>query len=225
MKIHYSNSFGKFTQSDFIITEVTAEVNDNEHSQALEQGFLYRSGAWRQCRSTRSRLSETDYEILTTAEPLADYDYDELLEINDRFLSYKKFSLAPHDIVITAADLIWGYYDQDQLVAWSKIHQYHGELEAAYFAWDYANPKLHLGIRSLEHELAWAQQLGYQYMYLGPGYESCSVYKSRIAGFEWWTGSEWSKDTEHYAWLCDRETAIQDFKQYELAVYNASEPR
>ncbi len=225
MKIRYSNSFGKFTQADFMITEVVADVNDDEHSQALDQGFLLRSGLWRQCRSTRSKLSETAYEIMPDAEQLTNYDYDELLEINQNFLSHKQFALAPHDIVITATDLIWGYYDQEILVAWSKIHQYNSELETAYFAWNYARPRLHLGIRSLEHELAWAKSLGYKYMYLGPGYESCSVYKSRIAGFEWWTGSEWSQDTEHYAWLCDRETAIQDFKQYELAVYNASLPR
>lgn len=225
MRIRYSNSFGKFTHEDFIITEIVADVNDDEHATALDQGFLLRNGVWRQCRSTRSCLSQTNYCILESAQILTDWDWDELLEINSAYLSYKQFTLAPHDIVIGARDLIWGYSDQDRLVAWSRIHQYQGELETAYFAWNYQNPKLHLGIRSLEHELAWAKNLGHQYMYLGPGYETCSVYKSRVAGFEWWTGAEWSTDTEHYAWLCDRDSAVTDFKQYELAVYNATQPR
>jgi hypothetical protein len=225
MKIRYSNSFGKFIQTDFMITEVTAEVNDHEHSTALDQGFLVRSGVWRQCRSTRTRLIHTDYKILDSAKIMIDYDYDELLKINECFLQYKNFTLAPHDIMIGSDHMIWGYWNNDQLVAWSKIYQYQGELETAYFAWDYQQPKLHLGIRSLEHEIAWAKNLGYKYMYLGPGYESCSVYKSKVAGFEWWTGSEWSQDVEHYAWLCDRETTVENFKQYELAVYNATQPR
>lgn len=218
MKIHYVNSFGKFEHYDFIITEVLADVATYEQSDAMDQGFLYRQGAWRQCRSTRSRLSKTSYSMLPDSEILIDYDYDQLLEINQAFLAHKKFTLAPHDIHITKNDLIWGYYHQNNLVAWSKIHCYNHELEAAYFAWDYANPRLQLGLKSLKHEIAWAKAQGYYYLYLGPGYEQCSIYKSRIQGFEWWTGSEWSTDAEKYTWLCERETGINNFGQYSDSV-------
>ena len=220
MKIQYLNNFGKFTQNDFAFTCVVATVADNEHSIAMEQGFLLRQNQWRQCRSTRVQLNKTDYSLIKTARLLTDYNYDQLLEINEQYLLHKHFALSPYDSHISPTDVIWGYYDNEYLVAWSKIHQYVGELETAYFAWDYVNPKLSLGILSLKHEIAWAKSLGYKHLYLGPGYESCSIYKSQINGFEWWSGSEWSQDAEQYAWLCERETSVNTFKEFESIIYN-----
>jgi hypothetical protein len=76
---------------------------------------------------------------------------------------------------------IIGYYDQDNLVAFSIVRKYDQDnVEALQFAWNYHNPKLRLGIKSLEHECALYKKLGYQYLYLGGADE----YKSKIAGFE-----------------------------------------
>ena len=36
------------------------------------------------------------------------------------------------------------------------------------------------------------------------------VYKSMYQGFEWWTGSEWSKDKEAYKILCNSDTNTKD---------------
>jgi hypothetical protein len=78
-------------------------------------------------------------------------------------------------------DLI-GYYDKDQLVAYSLMLKYESDksVVADRFVWDYANPKLRFGIRSLEHECALYKTLGYEYLYLGEYVE----YKSSIDGFE-----------------------------------------
>lgn len=219
MKIQYSNSFGKFMKHDFTVTEVTAEVNDDEHLTALSQGFLWRQRVWRQCRSVRCRLDQTNYTLIESASILKNYNYDQLLDINQKYLIKRNYVFDLHDILIEDNDIIWGYYNNQQLVAWSRIHQYNGALETAYFAWDSKNMRLQLGHRTLEHEIAWAKSLGYEYLYLGPGYESCSKYKSKIDGFEWWTGNEWSTDATKYCQLCDLETSVETFDQYQDQIY------
>ena len=74
-----------------------------------------------------------------------------------------------------------GYFDQTVLVAFSLIKKYdHDNIEAVQFAWTYHDPKLRLGIRSLEHECALYKKLGFKYLYLGEANE----YKKRIDGFE-----------------------------------------
>lgn len=221
MQIHFTNNFGKFTRYDFGVTQVTATVADHEHLEALNQGFLWRHGQWRQCRSTRVVLSETHYNQLPDAEILTDYDYDQLMHINTQYLNYRNYVYNPADVHIYPGDTIWGYYHQGQLIAWSRIHNYTTCRETAYFAWDSQNMRLRMGARSLEHEIAWAKNLGDTHLYLGAGYESCSKYKSSLQGFEWWTGSEWSRDVDQYCWLCDQETSINDFKSYENLIYNA----
>jgi len=76
---------------------------------------------------------------------------------------------------------IIGYFDQDQLVAFSIIRKYDQDnVEAVQFAWTYHNPKQRLGIESLKHESALYKKLGYKYLYLGGADE----YKSKIDGFE-----------------------------------------
>ena len=48
------------------------------------------------------------------------------------------------------------------------------------------------------------------------------TYKSMYQGFEWWTGSEWSKDKEAYKTLCSSDTTtkdIYDLGQLERSIY------
>jgi arginyl-tRNA--protein-N-Asp/Glu arginylyltransferase len=66
-----------------------------------------------------------------------------------------------------------------------------------------------LGNTSLQHEIAWAKQEGYEFVYLGPGYERSSLYKADITGFEWWDGAEWSTDADQYRWLCRRDSKLK----------------
>jgi arginyl-tRNA--protein-N-Asp/Glu arginylyltransferase len=74
-----------------------------------------------------------------------------------------------------------GYYSDNKLVAFSLIKRYSDtEAECVQFAWDYANPKLRLGMKSLKNECAIYKRLGFQYLYLGGADE----YKKGIDGFE-----------------------------------------
>lgn len=76
---------------------------------------------------------------------------------------------------------IIGYRDQDRLVAWSMYRVWDTEnILSDHFAWDYRNPKLRLGIRSIENECAIYRDRGYRYMY----FEAVEPYMLDLQGFE-----------------------------------------
>jgi hypothetical protein len=109
---------------------------------------------------------------------------DELNNIYIQYCKHKRFkSVMPifnSEYTDTNNDVI-GYFDSDHLVAFSLIKKYDSNnVEALQFAWTYHNPKLRLGITSLQHECALYKQLGYKFLYLGEANE----YKSKIQGFE-----------------------------------------
>lgn len=74
-----------------------------------------------------------------------------------------------------------GYYDQGRLVAWSMYRVWDNEnILSDHFAWDYRNPKLRLGIRSIENECAIYRDRGHRYMY----FEAVEPYMLDLQGFE-----------------------------------------
>ena len=133
----------------------------------------------------RIDLEKTNYTTLQSNwEFVRNPDIDVLNNIYIRYCKHKKFRsvmpIFPSEYTDTRNDVI-GYFDQNQLVAFSIIRKYdHNNVEAIQFAWTYHNPKLRLGITSLEHECALYKQLGYKFLYLGEANE----YKSKIQGFE-----------------------------------------
>ena len=121
---------------------------------------------------------------------------------------------------------MFGYYFNENLTAWSKLRRYSKEsIESVQFVWDYSNPASHLGLCSLRHEISWAKESGYEYFYMGSGYEKNSIYKSDIDGFEWWTGSEWSTDRDEYIYLCKRDSKISSCHQIHTALANLQHDR
>jgi hypothetical protein len=136
-------------------------------------------------RYARIDLTKTTYTQLKTGwKFVGNPDPSALNEIYRKYCRYKKFeSVMPiFDTEYTNmySDVI-AYYDGDHLAAFSliKIHD-HENVECVQFAWDYADPKLRLGIESLKHECALYRDMGYRYMYLGEADE----YKSHIKGYE-----------------------------------------
>jgi arginyl-tRNA--protein-N-Asp/Glu arginylyltransferase len=66
-------------------------------------------------------------------------------------------------------------------VAWSLCCRYDKHnVESVQFAWNYQQPELELGLRSIEHECAYYKQLGYHYLYLG----GVAEYKTQFDGYE-----------------------------------------
>lgn len=127
---------------------------------------------------TNYSASNLDWRYLT------DPNVNELDQIYRAYCKYKKFtSVMP----IFASEYndpkndIIGYYDNYTLVAFSLLRKYDAvNVEALQFAWTYHNPKLRLGILSLQNECAVYKSLGYKHLYLGEADE----YKTQIDGFE-----------------------------------------
>jgi len=69
-----------------------------------------------------------------------------------------------------------------------------------------------ISLITLDMEILWASEHNVSYFYMGSGYEASSVYKSNYRGFEWWTGTEWSKDKKLYRSLCKRDSRIEALK-------------
>jgi hypothetical protein len=73
------------------------------------------------------------------------------------------------------------YRSNGDIVAWSLCRQWDNRnAESLQFAWNYHEPELELGRRSLEHECAYYKQLGYEYLYLG----QVADYKTQFDGYE-----------------------------------------
>jgi len=80
-----------------------------------------------------------------------------------------------------ASTEIIGYRDNGQLVAWSMYRIWDNKnILSDHFAWNYRNPRLRLGVRSLMTECAIYRDQGYEYMY----FESVEPYMLDIEGFE-----------------------------------------
>jgi hypothetical protein len=80
-----------------------------------------------------------------------------------------------------AATEIIGYHDRDRLVAWSMYRIWDAEnILSDHFAWDYRDPRLRLGIRSVKNECAIYRDRGYRWMY----FESVEPYMLDLEGFE-----------------------------------------
>jgi hypothetical protein len=133
----------------------------------------------------RINLQNTDYQTMSKDwQFIKNPDIKQLNAIYQKYCQYKKFtSVMPifdseyHDPKI---DII-GYFDHGILEAFSLIKKYDDiNVEAIQFAWTYHQPKLKLGIKSLEHECGIYKNLGYKFLYLGEANE----YKSKINGFE-----------------------------------------
>lgn len=76
---------------------------------------------------------------------------------------------------------IIGYHDQGRLVAWSMYRVWDSEnVLSDHFAWDYRNPRLRLGIHSIENECAIYRDRGYRWMY----FEAVEPYMLSLQGFE-----------------------------------------
>ena len=133
----------------------------------------------------RINLEQTNYEIMPPEnfKVLKDWNFEELQSIFNQYCKYKKFpSVMPIFVEDCINSEILGYYDNNELVAWSMIMQYPSQLSACaeQFSWTYHNPKLRLGIESLKSECAYYKNKGFKYLYI----HGADEYKKEFQGFE-----------------------------------------
>jgi hypothetical protein len=132
----------------------------------------------------RINLQLTDYEPNLDCCVLDPVPVDDVLSVYRDYCAHKHFLSVMPMIPgrLTAADTeIIGYHDNARLVAWSMYRIWDSEnILSDHHAWDYRNPRLRLGQRSLENECAIYRDRGFRYMY----FESIEPYLLDLQGFE-----------------------------------------
>jgi hypothetical protein len=132
----------------------------------------------------RINLTKTTYQAAVPWQYLRDPNIAELNDIYRTYCIYKKFgSVMPiFDSQYTDPNTdVIGYYDAEQLVAFSLIKRYDTQNAlCAQFAWTYSRPQLRLGIESLKTECAIYRDRGFRYLYL----DQAHLYKQGFEGFE-----------------------------------------
>lgn len=132
----------------------------------------------------RVDLSKTDYVCDLDWHLLDPVPVDDVHKVYRDYCVHKHFQSVMPMIAgrLTAPNTeLIGYYDQQRLVAWSMYRIWDSEnILSDHFAWDYRNPRLRLGIRSIENECAIYRNRGYRWMY----FEAVEPYMFDIQGFE-----------------------------------------
>jgi hypothetical protein len=224
MKLYFSHEmgFGKMEHETLLYFPFAASFEKNEHNHALNNGwFPLNKEMWYQCRSTRLDLTEykPSKKIIALSKKIKYYPdlnlnetkKNKLSEIYKKYIKYKGFgelSLTIDDMIANSHGYVYYAYENN-IIGFSFYKIISGNFLSVEFAWDYENPKLSLGHVSIYMESLLARKYRCKKMYLGAGYEKCSLYKADYPGFEWWKGYEWSKDTEKYKSLCLRDQNVK----------------
>jgi|TARA_Y100000385_G_scaffold291209_1_gene367860 hypothetical protein len=132
--------------------------------------------------SSRVDLEKTKYKQIEF-KLLSDEHFLECEHIYKQYIIYKKFdTIYPIFREDWSHARIFGYYHNDKLVAWSSYYEYPSKktCHADQFAWNYEDPSLKLGYKSLRSECAYYKEQGFKYLILGDLYS----YKQELKGFE-----------------------------------------
>jgi hypothetical protein len=132
----------------------------------------------------RIDLSKTNYNITLDYKLLNPIPIEDVHRVYSDYCAYKNFqSVMPMiDGRFSLANTeVFGYYEQHTLIAWSMYRIWDAKnIVIDHHAWDYKNPKLRMGIRSLENECAVYRDRGYKFMF----FESIEPYMLKLQGFE-----------------------------------------
>lgn len=224
MKTTYIPVWGSQQKWDLALVKPVLSCTKREEVEALESGWLHYNGEWYLSRSTRINLKlyepRTWPKCLSWSVEDGDFDRRVINKILKQFLEYRGFEdlFDPFDEPENTRFLI--VRDEDEPVAFTKFMVYEGGLESQMTAWNYHKPKLSVGRLIIDKEVEYARELGLKHLYIGPGYEKSSVYKSNIPGFEWWNGSQWSTDSREYTKLCERDEKVRNFDDLQIVWNN-----
>ena len=225
MKLYFDHICGQQKNTDFIHTLVSATFEPDEYDKALNDGWSpsdiwYNNDTnfkknneiiWYQSRQTRINLSKYEEnrserkarkkakiyeaEAKISTEP----DFNKLYSIYLKYVKYRGFkdTLSRNEFIKTYVNgnnhyILYGD------CAFSVVEIVGKSLICHQFCWDYEEPSIGLGKYSTYAEIDFAISKNLENVYLGPSYESCSIYKSTYSGFEFWTGRIWSDNVELY---------------------------
>jgi hypothetical protein len=229
MRVEFSHVYGEQEKFDIHVALPKLILEDTPETEALALGWTIYDHVWYQLRSTRIDT----YSYFKKCREIKGHT----VELNDAFVLTPEHELVYNTFRDKKKFIQCYRIDTDleraaavsvrkngELVAFTKLIRYTDGLESQFTVWDYAEPRLSIGKKILDHEVAFARKMGLRYLYIGPGYGEGSTYKADFEGFEWWTGSQWSTDKDKYIELCRRDSSIGDLTMLSRIMNNDSSP-
>lgn len=131
---------------------------------------------------TKTKYKQINFVLLDLQDfPLCEQIYKKYIQHNDIENPHPVFEEEWNTEAKYNADVL-GYYDKNELVAWSLTYKFPSKktVIADQFAWNYANPKLKLGYKTIRSECAYYKAQGYKYFILGDP----DKYKEELQGYE-----------------------------------------
>jgi hypothetical protein len=192
-------------------------LDDSKESAALEQGWALYKSQWYNSRLTRVRTNANKmkpingYEHSVVELPNQE-QLSQIEEVYQTFLRVRNFE-SLYDLHADDDRALWLLISDDRIRAFTKFVKYDGALESNITCWDYSKPKDSIGKKMVCLESDIAYKMGYEYLYIGPGYGDSSLYKAKLPGFEWWDGTNWSTDADKYKSLCERDDSITTLQE------------
>jgi hypothetical protein len=208
MKIFYEHQYGKIETQNLQISNIYAsDVGVNEQEQALEKGFLQlKENLWYNCRSTRIAPYAINLTHNFEARHVSNkLDIPNYLIVYEKFLLAKGFKSINEDKLFLENDSVIEYYQDNILVGFSKIRNYEQSVELNLHCHILSNKQF--SYLTLQYEIDFYKDK--KYVYLGPGYERSSIYKSNLTNFEWFDGQAWYKDKARYTDYCKEDSSLQ----------------
>ena len=129
-------------------------------------------------------LDQVTYQADIDCELLDPVPIDHIQRIYKAYCAHKHFHsvipMVPGRFLVPGTE-VWGYRDGNQLVAWSmyRVWDQHNVV-CDHHAWDYRNPRLRLGMRSLQNECAIYRNRGFRTLY----FETVEPYMFDLQGFK-----------------------------------------
>ena len=130
-------------------------------------------------------LDSSTYQQDIAFEILDPVPVNDVLRVYRTYCLHRHFQsvmpMIPGRLTAAGTEII-GYRDSTgRLMAWSMYRVWDNEnVLSDHFAWDYRDPRLRLGIRSIENECAIYRDRGYRWMY----FEAVEPYMLDLQGFE-----------------------------------------
>jgi hypothetical protein len=212
------HGFGKMAKEAILYYPCAAIFEPHEYNMALETGwFPLNKHIWFQSRSTRIQLDKykTRKSIYKKVKNVTWHlwkpDKKLLGPIYEKYAAHRQYNtnnLTLDDICDNSNQILL-YRRNGKFIGFLAFKIINKAFLSVEFAWDYEEPELSLGHVSRHVESVLAKQRGCEYIYMSSGYETCSLYKSDYAGFQWWKGYEWSEDVDMYRQMCYNDSAVE----------------
>lgn len=223
MELYFQHLMGKMVDMDVAYSPVKATFFPDEWEWAVQNGWLMNEWDppfWFQGRQVRLdlRIKRKPFKFNPNLK-FSVGKVDNLHRLDRIWYQYKeKRGFDDHLDFRDTCDFepdnkrIIRIFHGSRLIAFSIIRIYPFPVSLQ-FAWNYENPSLSAGIESQYFEIEYFKKMGYNYLYLCPGYESVCIWKKRFPGFQFWTGSKWLDDRVLYEDLCESDSSIRTIEQ------------